>query len=72
MNLLVAVFLIWKQTLQSVEEEKEKAAAELQERQQETLQLQEENKRLSETTFMLQTGLEVGRKKQTFHLRIYM
>lgn len=46
-------------TLQSIEEEKEKTAAELQEREQETLQLQEENKRLSETTFLLQTGLEV-------------
>ena len=53
--------------LQFIEEEKEKAAAELQERQQQTLQLQQENKRLSETTFILQTGLEVRkRKKGTF------
>jgi len=45
--------------LQFVEEEKQKAAEELQEREHQTLQLQQENKRLSETTVILQTGLEV-------------
>ena len=44
---------------QFVEEEKQKAAEELQEREHQTLQLQKENKRLSETTAILQTGLEV-------------
>lgn len=53
-------------TSQVIEEEKERAAVELQERQQEALKLQKENKRLSETTYLLQSGLEV-RKKLTRH-----